>query len=64
MAGGLSYIITDEQGVEQKSVGIGLQAEAFLKAGPFGLGLLFSTLVSPKYFGIGFTLNVHLGKLE
>jgi hypothetical protein len=49
VAGGLDYLVTHEYGVPKKSIGLGLQAEAFLKAGPLGLGILFMTIFSPIY---------------
>ena len=63
IAGGLDYLITHEYGLPKKSIGLGFQGEAFLKDGPFGLGILFMYLYSPIYSEIGITLNLHLGKL-
>jgi hypothetical protein len=61
---GLSYITTSEYGIKTKTIGLGFEGEGFLRANPFGLGLLFSVLISPKYTQIGITLNIHIGKLK
>ena len=65
-AAGISYVPEARTyGKEVRGFGVGGESEIIFKASPIGIGLMLSTLVVPfRFWAIGVTLNIHLGKLE
>jgi hypothetical protein len=61
IAAGLGFL--DLIRIHATYLGVGGEAEAMVKLGPVGLGLMLSATVTPKYSYVGITANLEIGKL-
>ncbi len=61
IAAGLGFL--DLVRIHTTYLGVGGEAEAMVKLGPVGLGLMLSATVTPKYSYVGITANLEIGKL-